>query len=102
MAEETLAPFPGVEKFYDYRGVVGIDESAPPIWFPVHQGDVFEGLAIPGVPVSASDEPSLVMVFMHPCVMRRGAPLIDLVTAFRVRRESRRTLEYEQFANRFS
>jgi len=49
MAEETLAVFPGIESFYHRRGVVGADEGAPPIWFPVHQGDVFEVIAIPGL-----------------------------------------------------
>ena len=102
MAEETLAPFPGVRRFYDYRGVVERDEGAPPIWLPVHQGDVFEGLAIPGVPEPIDGEPSKIMIFMHPCVMRKGAPLVDYVTAFRVRRESRKALEYEQFNGNFS
>jgi hypothetical protein len=102
MAEETLAEFLGVDRFYDYRGVVSASDDAPPIWLPVHQGDVFEGLAIPGVPEPTDGETSKVLIFMHPCVMRRGAPLVEYVTAFRVRRESRKVVDYERYASHFS
>ena len=99
--EETLAAFPGVDEFYDYRGLPGTDD-APPIWLPIHQGDVFDGLLVPGAPALGDGESPKVMVFMHPCTMRNGATLIDYVTVFRVRRESRKVVPYERFSRHFS
>lgn len=90
MADGALDPLPTVDEFYDYRGRPEVDEDAPPIWLPVHQGDVFEGVQVPGVPPSNRDESPLAMVFMHPCTMRRGAVLTDLITVFQVRTESAR------------
>lgn len=99
MPDETLAPFPGVDAFYDYRGAAG-SEGAPPIWLPVHQGDVFTGLSVPGIPPIDAVEP-MVMVFMHPCVMRRGSVLTQYVTVFRVRPETAKAKSYEDYANYF-
>jgi hypothetical protein len=90
MSGGTLNPLLSVDKFYDYRGRPGADEDAPPIWLPVHQGDVFERVEVPGVTPSDRDDPQLAMVFMHPCTMRKAAVLTDLITMFQVRTESPR------------
>lgn len=104
MAEDALDPFPGVDGFYDYRGTAGSD-GAPPIWLPLQQGDVFCGLDVPGLepaePVADRLE-RLVMVFMHPCVMRRGAVLVDRITVFRVRLATPKVRPYERFADNYS
>lgn len=42
---------------------------------PILQGDVFEGIAVPGL----GDERLTVQVVMHPCSMRRGAELVERV-----------------------
>ena len=100
--QETLPPFPGVEKFYDYRGVVGVSEHAPPLWLPIHQGDVFAGLDIPGAPDLPDGQYPQVMLFMHPCVMRRGAIIEDYVTSFRVVHESKKVVDYSRYATHYS
>lgn len=97
---DDLGQFPGNGKFYEYRGEPGA-EGAPPIWLPVHQGDVYRGLAVPGIDPPDS-EPPMAMVFMHPCVMRKGAVLTERVTVFRVRLETKRKRPYERFADNFS
>lgn len=97
MAEETLDPFPGVTEFYDYRGAAG-SEAGPPIWLPTHQGDVFTGLTVPGVPDDHGE--SMAMVFMHPCVLRK--PSTEYVTVFRVRRETQRDRPYEKYEKNYS
>lgn len=104
MPEDALDPFPGIDEFYEYRGVAG-SEEAPPIWLPFHQGDVFCGLDVPGLEAPPADtDPAdrLVMVFMHPCVMRRGAVLSERITVFRVRRETKKQKPYENYAAHYS
>lgn len=105
MAEEALDPFPGNDKFYEYRGLPG-SEDAPPIWVPVHQGDVFSGIDVPGLEPNDQNAPAsdrLAMVFMHPCVMRRrGAALVDRITVFRVRLETSKVRTYEKFSGNYS
>jgi hypothetical protein len=59
MADGALDPLLAVDEFYDYRGRLEVDEDAPPIWLPVHQGDVFEGVDVPGVPRGNRDESQL-------------------------------------------
>ncbi|RQO50007.1 hypothetical protein DBV08_05665 [Rhodococcus sp. KBW08] len=89
-----------MEKFYAYRGEPG-SEDAPPIFVPVQQGDVFRGVAVPGVEVPEADG-ALAMIFMHPCVMRKGAVLADQVTVFRVSLKTKKQRPYERFADTFS
>ncbi|MGB6049328.1 MAG: hypothetical protein WBG14_00515 [Rhodococcus sp. (in: high G+C Gram-positive bacteria)] len=100
MTVDDLGEFPGIDGFPAYRGEPGT-EDAPPIWLPIHQGDVFRGLAVPGIDPPDS-EPPMAMVFMHPCVMRNGAVLTERVTVFRVRRETKKTRPSERFADNFS
>lgn len=78
-----------VADLYDYRGPSGA-QDAPPLWLPHHQGDVFTDVDVPGV----ENRDRLVMLFMHPCTMRKGAVLKDHVTVLAVRTESpRRVLD---------
>lgn len=74
-----LDPVPGTGQLYAYRGVLGSDEDAPPRFLPYHQGDVFAGVELPGLP--AYDH---AMLFLHPCTMRRGAQLAPEVTVIGV------------------
>lgn len=95
-----LAPFPGVDNFYEYRGMPGAFD-APPIWLPVQQGDVFLGVNVPGIDPPESDPP-LAMVFMHPCVMRRGPVLAERITVFSVRQMTAKPKTYETYVGHYS
>jgi len=98
--DDGLDEFPGVDEFYEYRGEPGADD-APPIWIPVQQGDVFRGVRVPGIdPPDAED--TLAMVFMHPCVMRKGAVLADRITVFKVSQETMKDRPFERFAGNYS
>lgn len=97
MADEVLDPFPGTKRFYDYRGPAG-SVDGPPIWLPIHQGDVFAGLTVPGVPPDDGD--AMAMVFMHPCVLRK--PSTEYVTVFRVTLKTAKDRPYERFADNYS
>ena len=99
-ASDGLDEFPGVDKFYEYRGEPG-SEDAPPIWVPVQQGDVFRGVRVPGIDTPDAED-ALAMVFMHPCVMRKGAVLADRVTVFKVSQETRKDRPFERFAGNYS
>lgn len=101
MTVDSLDPFPGLGEFYAYRGEPGSSDS-PPIWLPVQQGDVFRGVAVPGLDHLSGSEVPLAMVFMHPCVMRKGAVLADRITVFRVRQETKKVKTYETYAGHYS
>lgn len=59
------------EELYRDRGDV-------PVTVPLMQGDVFDGITVPGL----SDDPITVQVVMHPCSMREaGGQLRERVTA---------------------
>ena len=47
-----------------------------PIALPIMQGDVYEGVAVPGL----AAEPLTVAIVMHPCSMRAGANLRPKIT----------------------
>ncbi|CCQ16883.1 putative uncharacterized protein [Rhodococcus sp. AW25M09] len=96
---DDLGRFPGVDAFYEYRGEPGSDDG-PPIWLPVQQGDVFREVSIPGFEEPGSE--ALAMVFMHPCVMRKGAVLADHITVFRVIKKTTKKRPYERFATTYS
>jgi hypothetical protein len=86
---DLLASVPEPADLYDYRGLPTTEDGAP-LWLPHNQGDVFEGVEIPGI-----DDPTgegLCMLFMHPCTMRAGAILRDKVTVLSVRRQQNRGL----------
>lgn len=98
--DSGLDEFPGVDKFYEYRGEPDSGD-APPIWIPVQQGDVFRGVRVPGIdPPDAED--TLAMVFMHPCVMRKGAVMADRITVFKVSQETTKERPFERFAGNYS
>src|SRR5450830_608886 len=80
---ESLAEVLPPEELYDYRAEPYIDLSAP-----YQQGDVFR-LTAPDV-MAACGGASLVMLFMHPCTMRRAGILEENVTVVRVKQESPR------------
>lgn len=92
--------FPGADDFYEYRGEPG-SEDAPPIWVPVQQGDVFRGVRVPGVD-QPDTEDAMAMVFMHPCVMRKGAVLADRITVFKVSLATLKDRPFERFAGNYS
>lgn len=103
MGGRTLDSLLPVDQFYDYRGRPGVDADAPPIWLPVHQGDVFENVDIPGAEPGSRDATQLAMVFMHPCTMRKGAVLADPITMFQVRTESaKKHLAHDRLMRWFS
>jgi hypothetical protein len=66
----------------------------------VQQGDVFREVSIPGFEEPGSE--ALAMVFMHPCVMRKGAVLADHITVFRVVQKTTKKRTYERFARTYS
>lgn len=78
MAE--LEPVPTPDLFYDYRGIQN-DEPITPRTRPIHQGDIFRNIAIPGI-VNPS---GFAMLFLHPCTMRNNGRLIPYVTMLAVR-----------------
>jgi len=89
-----------VEDLFDYRGQPGIDEAAPPLWLPYNQGDVFSGVSIPGVDDElARGAVPLVLLFLHPCTMRRGAVLVPEVTVVQVRWFAKRVMDSEDWEN---
>ncbi|MGY5131083.1 hypothetical protein ACWGJW_01450 [Streptomyces nigrescens] len=75
---EQLDQIPCIGELYAYRGVPDVDEDAPPLVLPWHQGDIFENVNLPGL-VS-----TMGMLFLHPCTMRKGAALVDHVTMIAV------------------
>lgn len=79
----TLAEILSPEELYDYRAESHIDLSAP-----YQQGDIFR-LTEPEVMATCGGA-SLVMLFMHPCTMRRAGVLEESVTVVRVKQESPR------------
>jgi hypothetical protein len=83
---DQLEPLIQPDELFDYRR--GEDDGVPS-WLPYSQGDVFDQVVMPGI---ENDEPGLAMLFMHPCTMREGARLRDLVTAVRVRFHDNRVL----------
>jgi hypothetical protein len=95
-----LDPLPPADDIFDYRGVAGADDDAPPVWLPHHQGDVFTGVSVPGI-----DEPGdMAMLFLHPCTMRRGATLKPQTTVICVRPTSRKKVvdRADHWASQFS
>lgn len=103
MAENVLDPLPALDRYYDYRGLPGVDDDAPPIWLPYHQGDVFAGVDIPGVAAPEHAHEVLAMLFLHPCTMRRGAVLIEPITVIQVRWFAKRIMaDAEWVPQRFS
>lgn len=64
----------GVEELYDSRG------EEVEVARPIFQGDVFPEVTFHGI----SDEPQMAMIISHPCSMRVGERLADLVTVARV------------------
>ena len=75
-----LEPLPEPRFFYDYRGFQGNQPNTPRTR-PIHQGDVFRNIDIPGI-----DNPSrMAMLFIHPCTMRSNGRLIPQVTMLAVR-----------------
>lgn len=74
---DVLEPLLHITDLYDYQR----DSEGVPSWLPYAQGDVFGGVAMPGIDF---EEPGLVMLFMHPCTMREGARLREFVTAVKV------------------
>lgn len=90
MPEASLEPVLRPAELFDYRA----GDERVPLWVPYQQGDVFEGVTIPGAPEPQPE--GLAMLFMHPCTMRRGARLEDHVTVVQVRLLSKkRVLEPE-------
>lgn len=75
---DVLEPLMPPSELYEYRRGT---EGEVPGWLPYAQGDVFEGVLIPGI---AEDGSGLAMLFMHPCTMREGAVLRELVTVVAV------------------
>ncbi|MGV9395651.1 hypothetical protein [Streptomyces sp. NPDC003668] len=78
-----LNAVPGTDQLYEYRGVLGASEDAPPRFLPYHQGDVFSGVDLPGLP-----QYDHAMLFLHPCTMRRGSQLTPEVTVIGVKVKS--------------
>lgn len=84
-----LEPLPAPAELFDYRS--GMD-GAVPTWVPYNQGDVFDGVSVPGLDYSDRD-PRLAMLFMHPCTMRTGSGRLEAhLTVVRVRWRSNKTL----------
>ncbi|MGW1605404.1 hypothetical protein [Streptomyces eurythermus] len=78
-----LNPVPDTDHLYEYRGVLEANEGAPPRFLPYHQGDVFSGVDLPGLP-----DYDHAMLFLHPCTMRKGAQLAPYVTVIGVKIQS--------------
>ena len=76
---------PAVNDFYDYRGFsMGLPDC--PVERPFHQGDIFQGIEIPGVIYSGGNpEEKLAMLFLHPCTMRDGPLLVERVSMIAVK-----------------
>lgn len=91
-----LESVPHPDALYDYRGSPGRDEEAPPLWLPHHQGDVFSGVDVPGIP--SGDH--LVMLFLHPCTMRSGASLKPQLTVLSVEQVSGRKVRDAEYWER--
>jgi hypothetical protein len=79
--DEALPP----DQLYDYRANSHIELCAP-----YQQGDAFRSDALGSSSVDGGD--SLVMLFMHPCTMRRAGALEKFVTVVRIKQESPRKL----------
>ncbi|MGX1853395.1 hypothetical protein OIU91_20725 [Streptomyces sp. NBC_01456] len=75
---EQLDQIPCIGELYAYRGVPDVDEDAPPLCLPWHQGDIFENVDLPGL------ESTMGMLFLHPCTMRKRAALVEQVTMIAV------------------
>lgn len=75
----VLAPLCQPDDLYDYRRW----EDPPPPWLPHNQGDVFLDVDIAGV-----EGPQTVLLFMHPCTLRRGAVLTPFITVIPVTQKS--------------
>ncbi|MEU3157137.1 hypothetical protein ABZ753_06110 [Streptomyces griseoincarnatus] len=78
-----LNAVPSTDQLYEYRGVLGTDEDAPPRFLPYHQGDVFSNVDLPGLP-----DCDHALLFLHPCTMRRGSQLASEVTVIGVKIKS--------------
>ena len=75
-----LAPLVPAGELYDYHGPGGV-----PLWSPYQQGDVFAGITTLGLPATPEASQGLVMLFMHPCTMREGARVRELLTVIQVK-----------------
>jgi hypothetical protein len=74
--DDRPVPVPDETELYEARRGGGAEV---PLTIPYRQGDVFEVAA-------GASEPSLRMLFMHPCTMRSGVAIADHVTVLRVRK----------------
>jgi len=89
MAPEQLESLPPAADLFDARVT---DEDGVPLWLPYNQGDVFEGVPLPSL--NGVKAAGLVMLFLHPCTMRRGADMAPRLTVLDVRQVSgKRPLE---------
>jgi hypothetical protein len=83
MAPEQLESLPPAADLFDARVT---DEDGVPLWLPYNQGDVFEGVPLPSL--NGAETAGLVMLFLHPCTMRRGATMAPRLTVLDVRQVS--------------
>ena len=96
----TLEGLPSAADLYDYRRA---DTGGVPLWLPHNQGDVFDDVDL--TTVTGEPGTGMVMLFLHPCTMRRGkGELIERATVIRVRPKSTKKPldEPHRWANHYS
>ena len=79
-----LEQLPPASALYEYRRD---DSSGIPLWLPHNQGDVFDNVNLERV--TGEQGTGMVMLFLHPCTMRRAnGNLVDRATVIGVRCKS--------------
>ncbi len=95
-----LEPLPSAAELYEYRRA---DPGGIPMWLPHNQGDVFDNVNLDLV--TGEHTHGKVMLFLHPCTMRRnGGALIERATVIGVRSKSAKKAldEPRRWSNHYS